>query len=375
VAKDEGKPVTRVPFNALDRHNGGELAVRMNQEATRIINGGWYVLGKEVEAFEHEFAAYCGTRYAIAVASGSDALELAIACLGLPDGCKIAVAPNAAMYATLAVLANRKIPLFVDVSATGSTLDPRALEEALTPSTRAVVATHLYGRLADTRAILDIAKRNNLIVIEDCAQAHGARRDGRKAGAFGHIGCFSFYPTKNLGALGDGGAITTDDAQLAARLRQLRQYGWTRKYDVGLEGGRNSRLDELQAALLRIKLPLLDGWNQRRREIAKRYSDGIRHPRIAVPVIEDESYVGHLYVVHCDQRERLRSHLVEQGVGVDVHYPIPDHRQRVFADRYAGLSLPVTERLSQTALSLPCFPELHDEEVEAVIDACNRWSD
>jgi dTDP-4-amino-4,6-dideoxygalactose transaminase len=366
-------PTTRVPFNALDRQHCGDLKAHISQIADRIVSGGWYVLGKEVAAFEQEFAAYCGVHHAVGVASGSDALELAIACLDLPDDCEIAVAPNAAMYATLAILANQKIPRFVDVDVASATLDPASLEAALTPATRAVVVTHLYGRLADMDVILAIAERHGLAVIEDCAQAHGAMHRGRHAGSFGQVGCFSFYPTKNLGALGDGGAVVTDDNALAESLRQLRQYGWQRKYDVTLAHGRNSRLDELQAAFLRAKLPLLNNWNQRRREVAHRYSSAIRHPGIVVPDANGGGYVGHLYVVRCERREALREHLASQGIGVDVHYPIPDHRQRVFGDRYRNLALPVAEHWARTALSLPCFPELEDDEIAAVIDTCNGW--
>ncbi|HEY6943237.1 DegT/DnrJ/EryC1/StrS family aminotransferase [Dokdonella sp.] len=366
-------PPRRVPFNALDRQNGGDLGARMSEAARRVIGGGWYVLGAEVDAFELEFAAYCGTRHAIGVANGSDALELAIASLGLPAGSEVAVAPNAAMYATLAILANHLEPLFVDVDPVRATVDPRALAAAITPRTRAVVATHLYGALADMDAILAIARDRRLAVIEDCAQAHGAARDGRRAGAYGTLGCFSFYPTKNLGALGDGGAVTTDDDALAARVRQLRQYGWKEKYSVTVAHGRNSRIDELQAALLRLKLPLVDGWNARRREIAARYVGGIRHPGIEVPPTTGADHVAHLYVVRSERRDDLRGHLARCGVGVDVHYPIPDHRQPVFDGRHATVSLPVAERLACTSLSLPCFAELDDEEVDFVIDACNRW--
>ncbi|MGN6517795.1 MAG: DegT/DnrJ/EryC1/StrS family aminotransferase [Dokdonella sp.] len=363
----------RIPFNALDRQNGGELGARMGDAACRIIGGGWYVLGVEVEAFEREFAAYCGASHAIGVANGSDALELAIASLGLPAGTEVAVAPNAAMYATLAILANGLVPLFVDVDPLRATLDPQALAAAITPRTRAVVATHLYGALADMDAIGKVARAHGLTMIEDCAQAHGASLGGRRAGSFGALACFSFYPTKNLGALGDGGAVTTSDDALAARVRQLRQYGWKEKYSVTAAHGRNSRLDELQAALLRLKLPLVDAWNARRRAIAARYGRGIRHPAIELPPLPGTDQVAHLYVVRSERRDALRGHLAACGIGVDIHYPIPDHRQPVFGERYATLSLPVAERLARTSLSLPCFAELEDAEVDAVIAACNGW--
>jgi dTDP-4-amino-4,6-dideoxygalactose transaminase len=367
-------PQRKVPFNALDRQNGGELGARMADAARRVVAGGWYVLGGEVDAFEREFAAWCGTRHAIGVGNGSDALELAIASLGLPAGAQVAVAPNAAMYATLAIVANGLEPLFVDVDPRRATIDPQALASALTPRTRAIVSTHLYGTLADMVAIDSIAREHGLAVIEDCAQAHGASRDGRRAGSFGTLACFSFYPTKNLGALGDGGAVVTSDDALAARVRQLRQYGWKEKYDVTVARGRNSRLDEMQAAFLRLKLPLVDGWNARRRAIAARYARDIRHPAIEVPPVHGDDQVAHLCVVRSERRDALRAHLAACGIGVDVHYPIPDHRQPVFGERYAALSLPVAERLARTSLSLPCFAELDDAEVDFVVDASNRWS-
>jgi dTDP-4-amino-4,6-dideoxygalactose transaminase len=365
---------SRIPFNALDRQNGGELGARLATVARDVIEGGWYVLGREVAAFEQEFAAYCGSSHAIGVANGSDALELAIASLDLPRDSEVAVAPNAAMYATLGILANGLRPRFVDVDARTATMRADALEAALTPQTRAVVITHLYGRLADMDDLLAVARRRGLAVIEDCAQAHGAERAGRRAGSFGLLACFSFYPTKNLGAIGDGGAIVSGDEALAARVRQLRQYGWGSKYAVTLAHGRNSRLDELQAAFLRIKLPLLDGWNARRRDIAARYAAGIRHPDITLPALDGEAWIAHLYVLQCERRDALRAHLEAQAIGTDVHYPIPDHRPPLLAAAHADLSLPQAERQARTALSLPCFAELRDEEVDAVIAACNAWS-
>jgi len=365
---------SRIPLNALDRQNDGELAARLTSAARDVIAGGWYVLGREVTAFEQEFAAYCGSRHAIGVANGSDALELAIASLDLPPGSEVAVAPNAAMYATLGVVANGLRPRFVDVDPDTATMRADALEAALTPATRAVVVTHLYGRLADMEGLLAVAERHRLALIEDCAQAHGAKRDGKRAGSFGRLACFSFYPTKNLGAIGDGGAVTSSDDILAARVRQLRQYGWGSKYSVTLAHGRNSRLDELQAAFLRIKLPLLDGWNARRRAIAARYAAGISHPDITLPALDGAAWIAHLYVVQCERRDALREHLEAHAIGADVHYPIPDHRQPLFAAEHAGLSLPAAEWQARTALSLPCFAELRDAEVDAVIAACNAWS-
>ena len=237
---------------------------------------------------------------------------------------------------------------------------------------RAVIATHLYGRLADVEAIAATCKPLAIPVIEDCAQAHGATRNGKAAGSFGDAGCFSFYPTKNLGALGDGGAVTTSDAALAERLRELRQYGWDKKYQVSRTGGRNSRLDELQAALLLAKLPRLDRWNDQRRAVARRYSDEIRHSRIECPQDFGTDNVAHLFVVRCQDRDGLRRHLEACQISSDIHYPVPDHRQPAYPAFHVG-ELPETERLAKEVLTIPCFPEMEEEETSRVIDAINSW--
>ncbi len=231
--------------------------------------------------------------------------------------------------------------------------------------------THLYGRLADVEALGSIARERGIAVIEDCAQAHGARSGGRMAGTRGTLGCFSFYPTKNLGALGDAGAVITDDRELAARLRSLRTYGWGAKYHCTMAGGMNSRMDELQAAALRVKLPLLDGWNRRRRDIAARYGAAIGHPEITMPPpARDEADVCHLYVVRSRRRDSLRAHLAGAGVATDIHYPVPDYRQ---AGMVPVRGLARTERACAEVLTLPCYPELTDTEIDEVVAACNRW--
>jgi dTDP-4-amino-4,6-dideoxygalactose transaminase len=237
---------------------------------------------------------------------------------------------------------------------------------------RAVIATHLYGRLADVEAITAICGPLGIPVVEDCAQAHGAARNGKAAGSFGDAGCFSFYPTKNLGALGDGGAITTHDAAMAERIRELRQYGWDKKYQVSRTNGRNSRLDELQAALLLAKLPHLDRWNEERRALARRYSNEIRHARIECPRDFGADNVAHLFVVRCQDRDGLRRHLEAHEISSDVHYPIPDHRQPAYPASHAG-QLPETERLANEILTIPCFPEMEEEEISRVINAVNSW--
>lgn len=361
-----------IALNDLARHNA-PLRAELDAAIARVADRGWYILGPEVEAFEREFAAYCGTGECVAVANGTDALELALRALGLGPGDEVAAAANAGMYATAAIRAAGAAPVFADVDASTLLMDPAALASAFTLRTRAAIVTHLYGRLADVGGLAGIARQRGVALIEDCAQAHGAQAQGAKAGSFGALGCFSFYPTKNLGALGDAGAVVTSDGALAARVRALRTYGWGAKYHCTMEGGMNSRMDEVQAAVLRAKLSRLDGWNLRRRAIAARYAGTIAHPAIvAPPVAVPGADVVHLYVVRTRERESLRAHLADAGVATDVHYPVPDHLQpggRVSPSP----RLPNTERACAEVLSLPCYPELTDAEVDEVAAACNRW--
>ena len=364
---------SQIPLNSLLRHIS-PMQDALSTVADRVVRSGYYVLGPHVHAFESEFAAYCGVDHCVGVANGTDALELSLRGVGVTRGDRVAVIANAAMYSTSAVVAIGAVPVFVDIG-DDSTMDPAALRLATEQEdVRAIVLTHLYGRLADVDSIVEIAKLAGAALVEDCAQAHGARHaDGRVAGSFGDVASFSFYPTKNLGALGDGGAVVTGNADIAARVRQLRQYGWGAKYQNEIGGGRNSRLDEMQAAFLSMMLPHLDTWNARRREIANLYTNGIRNTAIAVPAIAHDDSVAHLYVVRCDERDRLRSHLEALGIGTDVHYPLPDYRQACFEGAYDSVHLPRTERDAQSVLSLPCFPELTDAEVDQVVDACNRF--
>lgn len=365
-----------VPINALARRIG-PLQERLNKAAARVIASGHFVLGPQTQAFEAEFAEYCGVAEAIGVGNGTDALELALRALGVAHGDTVAMVANAGMYAATAALACGATPCYVDVDEATATMDPACLEQRLrygSPKPAAIIVTHLYGRLADMPRLIEVVRAHGVPVVEDCAQAHGARGvDGRRAGSYGDVTCFSFYPTKNLGGLGDGGAVVTSDQELARRVRWLRQYGWSAKYRNDLAGGRNSRLDEMQAAFLRVMLPLLDDWNARRREIAGMYSQGIAHRDIAVPTMAGEAYVGHLYVVRCAHREALQAHLARLGIASEVHYPVADTRQAVMV-RFGGMpALPATERLCDSVLSLPCFPELDDAEVARVIKACNAW--
>lgn len=364
-----------IPVNSLLRHIE-PLQDDLAAAAAGIIRSGYFVLGPAVAAFEAQFAAYCGVAHCIGVANGTDALELAVKGVGVAPGDRVAVAANAAMYGTSAVLAAGADPVFVDIDPARTAIDAAALQVALAadPGIRAVVITHLYGRLAAVEALVAVARKASVAVIEDCAQAHGARDShGRLAGSFGDAASFSFYPTKNLGALGDGGAVVTADDGIAARVRQLRQYGWSAKYTNAVAGGRNSRLDEIQARMLSVMLPMLDGWNDRRRAVAARYCTEIRHPDIQLPLAPDQSDVAHLFVVRSARRDDLKAHLATAGVQTDIHYPLPDHRQPCFAGRFSDVHLPITELHAGTVLTLPCFPELTDDEASRVIAACNAF--
>ena len=352
----------RIPINDLKRRHA-PLAAELRAAVDRVLAGGWYILGPEVEAFEHEFARYCGSQHCIGVGNGTDALELALLALGLLPGAEVATVANAGMYSTTAILRAGATPLYIDVEESSMTMSPRALEAALSSRTAAVIVTHLYGQMADMEVLLAIAAKAKLPVIEDCAQAHGASRAGRKAGAWGDLGCFSFYPTKNLGAAGDGGAVITSNAGLAYKIRALREYGWTARFHSTLAGGRNSRLDEVQAAILRTQLPYLDEWNTRRRAIARLYAQNIAAPEIILPAAGDD-YVAHLYVIRSPRRDRLQKALAAAAIGTGIHYPVPDHLQPSVRDvAFRRTPLPVTEALAGGILTLPCFPELTDQEV------------
>jgi dTDP-3-amino-2,3,6-trideoxy-4-keto-D-glucose/dTDP-3-amino-3,4,6-trideoxy-alpha-D-glucose/dTDP-2,6-dideoxy-D-kanosamine transaminase len=361
----------RVPLNDLRRSNESHAA-GFRSAFDRVVARGSFILGDEVSAFEAEFAAFCGIAHCVGLANGSDALELALRAVGVGRDDEVATVANAGMYSTVAIRAIGARARYIDVDDDTLTLSPSRLDALLAPTTRAIVVTHLYGRLAAIEEILDVARERTIAVVEDCAQAHGARRGGARAGCLGDVGCFSFYPTKNLGALGDAGAITTNDAELAHRVRALRQYGWKEKYQVDVDGGRNSRLDELQAALLRVRLPHLEQENAARRGILSAYVERIRHPEIRVPPPPGDDCVAHLAVMRSARRESLRRHLHAIGVDTAIHYPIPDHRQPVTRDA-AAVSLPVTERACAEVLSLPCFAAMTTDEVDYVIEACNAW--
>ena len=361
-----------VPFLSLKDVNA-RYADELKAAAARVIDSGWYVLGQEVAAFEQEFADYCGVRHAIGVGNGLDALTLILRGYkeldALHDGDEVIVPANTFIASFLAITENRLVPVPVEPEADSFNLDPARVRAAIGPRTRAIMAVHLYGQLADMPVLSELAQRHGLLLIEDAAQAHGALCDGRRAGAFGHAAAFSFFPAKNLGALGDGGAVVTGDSLLAARIAALRNYGSEVKYRH-LYQGINSRLDEMQAAMLRVKLRHLDDEVARRRQVALRYREGIRHPDIQLPsVVQEEQHAWHLFVVRCAWRDALQQHLQAHGIHSQVHYPIPPHRQAAYPALHR-LRLPLTEQLHDEVLSLPMGPAMRDEDVARVIAAC-----
>jgi dTDP-4-amino-4,6-dideoxygalactose transaminase len=344
----------------------------LDAAVARVLDRNWYILGPEVEAFESEFAAYLGVEHVVGVGNGTDAITLTLRALDIGPGDEVIAPSFTAAPSIGAILAAGATPVMVDVDPNTRTLDPVATAAAITPRTRALMPVHLYGQPADMTAFRTLAARHSLALIEDAAQAHGAEYEGRKAGALGDVACFSFYPTKNLGALGDGGAIATNDAALAVRLRRLRHLGQSARY-VHDEAAGHSRLDELQAALLRVKLSHLDDWTAERRTIAARYArllHAVQDERVRIPH-EPDGTIGcwHQYVIEVRDGERdgFRSRLRDAGVGTDVHYPTPVHLQPGYARVSAGSgSLPVTERLARTVVSLPMFIGLMEAEQEQV---------
>ncbi|MBA2462951.1 MAG: DegT/DnrJ/EryC1/StrS family aminotransferase [Actinobacteria bacterium] len=357
----------KVRFLDLARQTAG-LQPELDLAVHRVLSGDTFVGGEEVEAFEHEFATFCGAGYAVGVNSGTDALELALRALGIGEGDKVITAANTCVPTVAAIVATGATPVLVDPDPKTMTLDPERLGEVCGPRTRAVVPVHLYGRCADMESILRVAREHDLLVVEDVAQAHGARSHSRRAGTFGDAAAFSFYPTKNLGALGDAGAVVTRNREVAERARRLRSYGDAG--DGAVERGRNSRLDPLQAAILRAKLPHLDGWNHRRRELAGRYDARLAGLPVTLPAeSEGDDHVHHLYVVRTKARESFRERLARRGVETLVHYERPIHRHPAYASLDRRGKLRTSERLCTEVVSLPLYPELRDEEVEFVIDA------
>jgi dTDP-4-amino-4,6-dideoxygalactose transaminase len=370
-----------VPFFNLTRQYRA-LEDEILGATRKVYEGGRFILGEEVSAFEEEFAAYCGVRYAVALGSGTDALCLAMKAAGIGVGDEVVTVAHSFVASTLAISFTGARPILVDIAPETYTLDPWGLERLLKRKNRqkkrvkAILPVHLYGHPAEMDALVEIASRNGLILIEDACQAHGTEYRGKKAGSFGALGCFSFYPTKNLGAYGDGGAVVTDDRGLAEKVRLLRCYGEKEKYHHFLKGT-NSRLDEVQAAILRIKLKHLDQWNEVRRKKAQAYDTLLSSLPVIRPVERGPArHIYHLYVIRTQKRNRLQTFLRERGIDTLIHYPIPIHLQKAYQELgYHRGDLPWTERCSREILSLPFFPEMTDAELEEVAGALRSFFD
>lgn len=364
--------LTTVPINDLSRISSEERDALTNAASDAIASGS-YVLGSRVTEFEDLFAHYVGSPHIISTASGTDALVLALAALDLPTGSTVATVANAGGYATTAIHSVSLTAHFVDIDPESHLMDPQALEAALDEDSAisAVIVTHLYGNPAHVALLQQICEAASIPMVEDCAQATGLRTDDRHVGTFGAIGTFSFFPTKNLGALGDGGAVITGDPELAARVQSLRQYGWSNKYRVELLGGINSRLDEIQAAFLTLRLQTLDRDNQRRREICNAYDAALASQESHL--IWNGTGVGHLAVLEAPNRDVLQEHFTTLGIGHAVHYPIPDHQQPAWSKLYADIRLPVTEQKASEICTIPCFPNMTGTEVERVAEALSSF--
>jgi dTDP-4-amino-4,6-dideoxygalactose transaminase len=367
-----------IPFLDLKAINARHAA-ELKAAAARVVDSGWYVLGEEVNAFEVEFGAWVGSPNCVGTSDGLSALTLALRGwkeLGrLKDGDAVAVPANTYIASVLAITENRLRPVLVEPDEDTFNLGVAKLVAALTPDVKAVLAVHLYGQLADMPAIAQLCLDRGLLLLEDAAQSHGAHIGGIKAGAWGDAAAFSFYPGKNLGALGDAGALTSKDARLAEMVRALRNYGSHEKYK-NLVLGPNDRLDEMQAAFLRVKLPHLDADNARRREIAARYRGEIVHPGVRLPFVRagEESHVWHLFVVRVHERAAFQRRLLDRGVNTAIHYPIAPHQQKAYVKSLGQLKLPLTETLHREVVSLPISSSLTDQQVEYVINQVNMWS-
>jgi dTDP-3-amino-3,4,6-trideoxy-alpha-D-glucose transaminase len=349
----------------------GPDAADIRTAIDRVIDRGWFILGPELEAFEAEFAAASGAQFAVGVGSGTDALALALRALGIGPGDEVITSPLSAAFSALAIEMAGATPVFADLDPSRLTMAPAAVEAALSARTRALMPVHIYGQAADMPALQAIATRHGLAMVEDACQAHGATAAGRPVGTFGACGAFSFYPTKNLGALGDGGAVITNDPALAARLKRLRNGGQADRYHHP-EFGVNSRLDELQAAILRARLPRLADWTARRRQVAAAYRRLLAPTAVAVPPEHDPGHVYHLFVVLTAARDRFLEHLAARGIGALVHYPVPVPRQGAF--RATAAPCPVADRVCAELCSLPCHPYLDAAAQALVAEAVAAWT-
>lgn len=343
------------------------------EAALRTLNSGWYILGKEMEDFELKFAAYMGVKHCVALNSGTDALIMAFRAIGIKPGDEVIVPAGTYIASVIGVTENGGTPVFVDMD-DHMEIDADAIEQKITDKTKAILPVHLFGQCSRMDKITEIARKHNLILIEDCAQCHGSTFNGKLAGTFGNIGCFSFYPTKPLGALGDAGAIITDDDKLAEKIRLLRNYGSKVKYHNEINGV-NSRMDEIQAAVLKVSLDHLDEGNIMRRYQAQMYMEGIKNPKVIIPPVYGEVYhVYHLFPVLVEDRDGFQKYLVENHIKTQVHYPIPPYVAECYKEwGYKWSDFPNAERYAKQEVSLPIYAALPDEEVQYVIDVINRW--
>ena len=358
--------------NRLDR---GFFAYQeeFENKAIEVLRSGWYVLGKEVEDFEKEFAAYTGSRYCVGLASGLDALWIAFRVLGIGEGDEVIVQGNTYIASVMGITINGATPIFVEPDEYNN-IDASKIEEKITEKTKAILVVHLYGQASNMEPIVALTKKYNLKLVEDCAQSHGARFNGQMTGTFGDIGCFSFYPSKNLGAFGDAGAIVTNDSEIEDAVRVFRNYGSEKRYHNKVVGT-NSRLDEIQAGLLRVRLAHMDELIEEKQRICERYLRELRNEKIELPQIrEGATHIWHQFVIKCEDREQLIDYLNERGIGSIIHYPIPPHLSEAYG--YLGMKkgdLPITEKYANEVLSIPLYNGMEEEEVKYVIEAINQF--
>lgn len=361
-----------IPFLDLKQINVRH-ELEIEDSISRVLHSGWYILGKEVDSFEKEFATYCGTKHCIGVANCLDALTLVLRAYDISEEDEVIVPSNTYIATILAVTANLAKPVLVEPNILTYNIDPEKIEQSITSKTKAIMVVHLYGQSCNMVPILEIAEKYNLKVIEDCAQAHGAIYNETRVGSLGNAGCFSFYPGKNLGALGDGGAITTNDDELARKITALRNYGSHKKYE-NIYRGVNSRLDELHAAVLRVKLRYLDDDNDYRREIAKYYLQNISNPFISLPSVEEgpQSHVWHVFVIRVQNREEFQNYLTDMGIQTLIHYPIPPHKQLAYKE-WEHYNLPISEEIHKSVVSIPISPVMPIEHAQQIVEAINSY--
>lgn len=361
-----------IPFIDLKREYA-EIGEEIDKAIQRVLDKQWFLLGEELEKFEQEFSNYIVVKHAIGVQSGSDALFLAIKALGIGSGNEVITVSHTFISTVDAIVRNGAKPVFVDIDPETYTMDVSQIEDKITKKTKAIIPVHLYGHPVDMDPIMEIAKKYKLFVIEDACQAHGAEYKGKKVGSIGDLGCFSFYPSKNLGAYGDGGMIVTNDEELSKKLSMLRNYGQSKKYYHDFIGV-NSRLDEIQAAILRVKLKHLDEWNEKRKSIAKLYNELLKDSNVILPIEKNYAkHVYHLYVIRSKNRDKLQQYLLEKGIQTQIHYPVPVHRQKAYLNLGYNVNLPVTEKISNEILSLPMYPWMKEEEVVNIAEVIKAF--